>query len=236
MPAAAALDGMGLALPLQGAVSDVGISVPEAKVLALMGVKRASGSRLERHLALVRAAAERGAALLQPATAYALVPVAPPEAGQADSLELAADPPARLHGRLPALRLGGCQAVLCLVSTIGPEIDRVAAQLMAAGEFPDSFALESYGVAAVNSAMASATRELRARLRAAGWSTTAPVMPGFRDWNVADQATLARLARCEEIGVRVTEGGMLEPLKSKSAVIGVHRTGSASSAVTSKLA
>lgn len=220
MEAAALADLGALGLPARGALEGLDTGVAEARVLALMGVKGASGARLERQLRLVREAAERSHGLLRPAAAYSVVPVT---ASQGGGCVIVAEPPARLSGRYPAERLAGCVALLCLVTTVGPAIDEAATALMEAGDFPLAFALETYGVAAVNAAMVSATRRLRGALTEAGWRTTAPVMPGFRGWDVADQATVARLAGCEAVGVSVTEGGMLQPLKSKSAVIGLRR-------------
>jgi hypothetical protein len=102
------------------------------------------------------------------------------------------------------------------VCTIGPALEIEGARRAAAGDLLTALLLDAIGSAAaeaaadaLNQAVCHAAQALRLR--------AAPrVSPGYGSWDTAAQRELLALLPATELGIALTEGGMMVPRKSVS--------------------
>jgi hypothetical protein len=102
---------------------------------------------------------------------------------------------------------------VCLV-TIGPKLEKVVARHREAGDLSRALILDSYGSAAAEAAADAAEKIVRARILESGLKCSPRFSPGYGGWNVAEQKWVFAALSGEALGVRLTEGCMLDPRKS----------------------
>ncbi len=107
------------------------------------------------------------------------------------------------------------KVALC-VCTIGPGLEEACAAHFAAGEDLRGLALDALGSEAVGQVSRQADRILAEKGRALELWPSKKYAPGYRGWDVCEQAFLFSVVPASEIGVRLTDSYMMVPRKSYS--------------------
>jgi len=126
-----------------------------------------------------------------------------------------------LRSPLIAQHLGGARRVVTLICTIGSALPERVAELMGENML-QALAMDGVGSAAVEALANAACRRIEDQAAAEGWQTTIPLSPGMVGWPVDEgQPQIFGLVDASEIGVSLTEGSVMLPLKSLSMVLGL---------------
>ncbi len=116
---------------------------------------------------------------------------------------------------------GELTAVACGVCTVGPTLEQRVRALFAERRASLAVALDELG----NEVLSAVSRHLQDRILAdvtrRGWTMAGELRAGDPGLELSAQAAVARLADANSIGAIVTSGGLLDPLKSMSMVLGV---------------
>jgi hypothetical protein len=173
------------------------------------GLRRPSMSE-----AAVRAVAE-AAGIVEPAVTYRWVAV---ERRDARRVEVGGE--VLTLGRHADL-LRPAQEAFVAVVTIGGTLEERTGELHAAGRALDSYLLDAVGVYAVGKCIETARMIVESQAAERGWGVGPELAPGqLSGWAIAEQKRIARLLDLDAIGVKVTESGMLVPVKSASMLVG----------------
>ncbi len=125
----------------------------------------------------------------------------------------------KLTGALVARHLAGAERAAAVVCTIGPGLEKLAAEQK---DLVLTLALDGLGNAAVEMVAQQVCQRLGERAQAAGLETGTPLSPGEPDWPVdVGQSQIFSLLGQNPAGVRLTDGGMMVPKKSVSFVLGI---------------
>jgi hypothetical protein len=153
--------------------------------------------------------------LLQPKTAYARF-----RASGLRHERLPLDGGA-LSGHLIAQHLGAAEQVIVMVCTVGEAIDaEIARQIDDEPAF--ALALDGVGSAAVEALAGQACRKFEQEAGSRHWHASLPLSPGMVGWPLQEgQAQIFALVDVADVGVRITEAGMMVPRKSISLVLGL---------------
>lgn len=150
-----------------------------------------------------------------------LLSYSPAETGE-DGLTLRLADGTCFHSRKLVGHLAGCQGVLLLAATLGAGVDaairRLSLQRIALGA-----AAQAVGAALIESYCDQVVAEHRG-LELPGLTLLPRFSPGYGDWNLEEQASLCRRLDTPRIGLTLTQGLMLAPTKSVTAVIGLRPT------------
>lgn len=119
--------------------------------------------------------------------------------------------------------IGGAEALVVAVCTIGGAIHERARAYQAEYERFKAMVLDELGSWAVDQIRMQLFEDLAAAYKAEGWRTSAVLSPGESTWSVRDQKKIFRLLEPEAIGVTLSEGYVMSPLKSLSLVFGTGR-------------
>lgn len=129
-----------------------------------------------------------------------------------------------LTGELISSELAGAEALIAAVCTVGEQVNRHISQI-----FPEdpalALALDGLASAAVEALAARLCREFEAAAAAEGTKAGHPLNPGMAGWTVeAGQPQVFSLLDASMIGCSLTGGGLIQPLKSLSFVVGLGAT------------
>ena len=163
-----------------------------------------------------RMMASRAEALVSP---RALVRVARVAGAGPEGVALAEG--ATFSGRAVGRLLAGCPLAVAFVLTLGPSLEAETAGLADRRELLEAFLLDTAGWAAIEVAIRALRLDLAARARTQGQRLTHRLGPGHQDWPLDEQAALVRLLDPAGALARVTEHGVLVPLKSISGLFGI---------------
>lgn len=123
----------------------------------------------------------------------------------------------RLASRSLARALAGCGKCVLMAATLGSGIDR-AASAMAVRSPLDALALESAANALIEALCDAFCDDLARDMG----EITPRFSPGYGDLSLSTQNHLLSLLDApRQIGLTLTEGGMMVPTKSVSAIIGI---------------
>ena len=157
----------------------------------------------------------RAEALLDAAYCYRIVPL---EAPLAPQLKAGGE---TLHAPRLLPESGELTALACAVCTLGTRLEQRVTSLFAERRASLALALDDLG----NELLFEVTRRALDRMLAdanrRGLSMAGELRAGDPGLALDAQAAVLRLARAERIGVRVTQGQLMHPLKSVSMVLGV---------------
>lgn len=117
------------------------------------------------------------------------------------------------------LMLAVCSHVYAFLVTLGPELDSRLQAAQGAG-VAEAYVLDAIAAQLTEAAAAYAEERIRQQL-APGEEATMRISPGYCDWPVSQQALLFSLLDGAAVGVSLTEGGMMQPRKSISSILGV---------------
>jgi len=121
-------------------------------------------------------------------------------------------------GWLPDI-LPRARSLVAAACTIGPALERRSSLYFRQGEQLKGFLLDIVGSAAVDLLAAEVCRRIKEDL-GPGTGVSSPLSPGAGGLPLSLQADLLALAGAERIGLRITSGGMLDPRKSLTMLLG----------------
>lgn len=125
-----------------------------------------------------------------------------------------------LSGNDIAAHLGGCCGAVLLCATLGEGADRLIRKFQAE-DMAKAVITDSLASAAIEQVCDIAEEEIRRRFKNLTWRFS----PGYGDFPLECQGDfLAAVNASRRVGVFLTEGGLLTPTKSVTAVIGVSET------------
>ncbi|HJO23673.1 MAG: hypothetical protein GY772_16790 [bacterium] len=117
--------------------------------------------------------------------------------------------------------LGEADELVAAVGSIGPELDLMARDWSASGRELDAFVLGEIGNLAIGK-LADRMPEIISEWAAGrGLEASGALSPGGTGVDLSDQRVVVELANAQRIGVDLTSGQMLVPLKSMSLLIGL---------------
>ena len=173
-------------------------------------------SRSPRLLESARRALDEGNLLLQPEVQTRRFLV---EDLRHERIKLEGDK--RLSGSLLAEHMGGAQAVVVVLCTVGDALERRAADV-SKEDAVYGLALDGVGSAGVEALANAACALFEAQATDKDCQVTIPLSPGMVGWPVEQgQPQIFDLLDTGEIGVRLTESMMMLPRKSLTFVLGI---------------
>ena len=123
----------------------------------------------------------------------------------------------RFNSRDLAAHVQGCEEVLLLGATLGSRVD-AAIRRLALGSVAEGAAAQAVAAALIE----SYCDEVQAKFDTGGLAQRPRFSPGYGDWDLAEQRLLFPVLNCAKlIGLTLTEGCMMAPSKSVTAVIGL---------------
>lgn len=190
------------------------MKIDEAEVLRLMGCEGAEEASL---LAIVREASAELLSVIEPAYT-------------ARNFKLLIEGESLSFGKMTLKSkalcdfLQGCEELVLFAATLGAGADRLLyrAQRENMGK---ALVLDACAAAAVESYCDECCEKIARREEERGLFTTQRFSPGYADFDISFQRTLLNaLNASRTVGLSLTEGLMLVPQKSVTAVIGLSRT------------
>ena len=119
-----------------------------------------------------------------------------------------------------AEHLAGCRRVALLAITLGPEADTLIRRY-SVQDMEKAVIAQALCAVMIEAYCNKIKNELTQRFKIDGLYPTAPFSPGYGDFNIAHQKDILNLLNCDRrIGLTLTDGYMLVPSKSITAVIG----------------
>lgn len=123
----------------------------------------------------------------------------------------------RFTSRDLAAHLQGCDKALLLGATLGSRVD-IAIRRLALGSVAEGAAAQAVAAALIE----SYCDEVQAEADTDGLAQRPRFSPGYGDWNLAEQKLLFPVLNCAKlIGLTLTDGMMMAPSKSVTAIIGL---------------
>jgi hypothetical protein len=130
------------------------------------------------------------------------------------------------HSKNLARHLQGCQELYLFAATLGVQVD-VALRRLTLSSAALGAAGQAVAAALIETYCDDCCRELEAKLPP-GYQLKSRFSPGYGDWPLQEQKVFFPLLGCAKtIGLTLTDGCMMAPIKSVTAVIGIGKgTGS----------
>jgi hypothetical protein len=117
--------------------------------------------------------------------------------------------------------VGGLTGVTAVACTLGPALEQRVSTLCAERKLSLALALDELGNELLIYTVRLAAGKVRGEARRLGLSTGDMLTPGGRGLSLDQQAKVVELAGGEQIGITVTQKGMLLPVKSRSILVSV---------------
>ena len=115
-----------------------------------------------------------------------------------------------------AKHLSGCQEVLLLAATLGSKLD-IAIRRLALGSVAEGAAAQAVAATIIEGYCDEVQERVESNLH-----QRPRFSPGYGDWDLAEQRKLFAILECEKkLGLTLTDGLMMAPSKSVTAVIGL---------------
>lgn len=201
---------------------------PSLKELNLAEVRRYAGlAKADFDERMIEAAAQEALLLISPRSAYALYDYD----CQRGVIKAATE--VTLTGKSIQKHLAGCEKVLAISATIGPDIVEAITSHFDEGRYAHSVLLDAAATEAVEEAANALEKMLSPKIKAQGFASRWRFSPGYGDWPLEAQQEFMPLTGAEEIGITLTASMMLSPRKSITALIGLYRPEIANSPATS---
>ncbi len=160
-------------------------------------------------------ALEEGRALLNPQTLYRELDV--------DVLRherLALQDGSSLSGGLVSEHLGPAERVVLILCTVGVELEEHAS-VISNDDIVYGLALDGVGSAAVEALANSACKHFEDQAAEGGFQSSIPISPGMVGWPVdVGQPEIFSILEPEQLGVSLSEYGLMRPRKSLTMVLG----------------
>lgn len=134
-----------------------------------------------------------------------------------DSEGVTLDCGVRFTSRDLAAHLKGCEEALLLGATLGSRVD-MAIRRLALGSVAEGAAAQAVAAALIESYCDSVQTQVDTN----GLAQRPRFSPGYGDWDLAEQKLLFPVLDCaKRIGLTLTDGLMMAPSKSVTAIIGL---------------
>jgi hypothetical protein len=131
-------------------------------------------------------------------------------------------PPALHVGKTIARQLRGSEAYALFVATAGEEYEAFQQQLKEEGDLVSIYLADALGSVIAEKTADQTELALQRAIDARGWQHTNRFSPGYCGWDVAEQHRLfARFPAEQPCGIRLTDAGLMLPIKSVSGIIGL---------------
>jgi hypothetical protein len=117
--------------------------------------------------------------------------------------------------------LGPVQGLAVFVATAGPDVERLAAELLRRGDRLAGLIVNAVGAERAEAAEFAMIEELTARAAPAGLGLTLPYSPGYCGMALMEQRKLFAALDGGRVGVSLTPDCLMTPLKSVSGLIGL---------------
>jgi len=111
--------------------------------------------------------------------------------------------------------------IIFLAVTVGEWVEDAASAAFDRGEYALGLLIDAAATAAVEQSADELEKLLKNKFAKQGLKMTFRFSPGYGDWDLEEQSTVAALAHAEAIGIKLTDSLMLMPRKSITAVIGL---------------
>lgn len=197
-------------------IRDIPLSLEINDVLRRQGIREHSRLRDETKTLiqeLVASAENNG--LLEPAVAYEIHGIA-----NIDHDRLYLEGGLALNGSLFYSVLSSARELAIAVCTIGPRLEQKVTDYFDKKEPLRGLLLDGIGSAAVDSLIQEACKLIGQQASTRGYQAGSPLSPGMHGFPLTEQWQVFRLVPAEQIGVTLTESGVMVPRKSVSIVIG----------------
>ena len=135
------------------------------------------------------------------------------------SIELDGD--TALFSETLASFMKGATYIYLFLVTLGKEVETAATKAMEKGDYLRGYILDSIGSLAAESLAEEFEKDLRKRYASEDKSVSMRFSPGYCDWLMEEQFKLKEALDFSKAGVRLTEGCMMQPKKSITAIIGI---------------
>jgi len=126
-----------------------------------------------------------------------------------------------LRGSLFHGSLAGAEEIAAAVCTIGEKLEKQVTECFAQGEPLKALLLDGIGSAAVESLGSEACHIIEREAALRGYQAGSPMSPGGPRFPLSEQWSLFELVPAADIGVRLSESGVMIPRKSLSMVVGI---------------
>lgn len=165
---------------------------------------------------LYEEALREAAALVQPVIGYELYPVR-----QVDHAAILLDGGKAIRSKLVAELLASAKEIGLVVVTIGSLLDQRVSAYFAQQQSAKAVALDGVGVAAMESLVDECQSIMEAEAARRGLKASIPLSPGMNELcSLDEQWVIFDLLPTREIGVSLTSGAMMMPVKSASMIFG----------------
>lgn len=117
--------------------------------------------------------------------------------------------------------LSSAEELVAAVGSIGPDLDRVTREWFADGREIEAFVLGEIGNLAIGKLSDRIPQSVSEWAATRGLETSGALSPGGTGVDLSEQRVVVALANAQRIGVGLTSGSMLVPVKSVSMLIGL---------------
>jgi len=117
--------------------------------------------------------------------------------------------------------LAAAEELVMAVASIGPDLDRVTRDWSADGRQLEAFVLGEIGNLAIGKLGDGIPQSVSEWAAERGFETSGALSPGQDGVDLSEQRIVIELAGAQRIGVELTSGCMLVPIKSMSMLIGL---------------
>ncbi len=122
----------------------------------------------------------------------------------------------KFTSRSLAKHLAGCEEVLLLAATLGSKVD-IAIRRIALGSVAEAAVAQAVAATIIEGYCDEVQERVQESL-----CQRPRFSPGYGDWDLAEQKLLFKILQCEKnLGLTLTDGLMMAPAKSVTAVIGL---------------
>ena len=154
--------------------------------------------------------------LLEPVCAYRIHPIS-----RAHHNELFLIENMVLHNPLLTSALSDAEELVTVVCTIGYKLEKKVTEYLGGSEPLRGLLLDGIGNAAVGSLTQEVCKLIKNVAVLRDYQAGSPCSPGMPGFPITEQRSLFQLVPAGEIGMRLTEAGLMIPRKSASMVIGL---------------
>jgi hypothetical protein len=116
--------------------------------------------------------------------------------------------------------VGGAESFIVAVCTVGDDVRRQMKAWQKEGRRFEAMVLDELASWAVDQIRMQLFADLSDDFKGRGWRTSAVLSPGESSWSVKDQKKIFQLLDASAIGVSLSDGYVMSPLKSLTLVFG----------------
>jgi hypothetical protein len=198
-------------------IGDIPLRLKIAEVLRREGFRKHTKIRPEiKNLILELLARVQQDHLLEPAVAYEIYAIT-----EMSRRQLSLEGKRVVHGALLPSLLAEAKELVTVVCTIGPKLEKRAANYFNRDKPLEGLLLDGIGSAAVDSLVEEVCKFMTAEALSRGYQASSPISPGMPGFPMTEQWQLIKMVPVQKIGVSLTSSGVMVPRKSASMVIGI---------------